>query len=210
MAQPWVKRSSLGLCSRYLALNSDAPSAWMLSSNELSPEELFLIQLRDAYTSPLAITLRALAKMTRVQFLFNIPWLAPLITEVMLVDNSTIRTCAKEIYDNHVLPLLLEAHSSSLGSGIERSVPKYSSVPSPSSVPVPVPATSTSTSTAPSHSDGESLLGNVVGSTDVVENTGGKEGTKTAEGTDATSADASQSRSSSGKGKGKGKNKSGK
>ena len=72
------------------------------------PQLQYENDLLDIYTSTIAILLRGIAAFTRAQFKRNLSWIGPMIGEMTLVSNITVRTCVKEVYDSHYLPILLE------------------------------------------------------------------------------------------------------
>ena len=122
LANSYLAHVVTDLCEEYLAMDRVisviAPalpsSSLSLSIEEyqsagLDPHDVLLKERMMAFSSPVAICLRGLSQITREQFKQNVQWLAPLLSDMTLVSNDTVRACVKEVMDAHVVPILQES-----------------------------------------------------------------------------------------------------
>jgi hypothetical protein len=106
LAKPWVQTVTTEVLTRYTALEAAAEEL-LSQSHEKTELMAFRESIRDAYTSPVAITLRSVAQMRPALFKQSAPWLLPLLSDLTMVSDPTVRRCNKEVLDALVLPLAL-------------------------------------------------------------------------------------------------------
>ena len=68
----------------------------------------FLIEFKIAHAPGVLIVLQSLLQISNTQFKRNIAWVAPMLSALSVVDDRSIRSAVKLVYDRHLNPLVIE------------------------------------------------------------------------------------------------------
>ena len=67
----------------------------------------FLVEQRDAYISLIAVIIQGVLNFSDTQFKANASWILPLISDIIINSNGTLRQCVKDIFDKHIQSIVL-------------------------------------------------------------------------------------------------------
>ena len=73
-----------------------------------SETDPFEMEHRDAYISLVAVILRGISSFSFSQFQDNTGWIMPLLSEISLSPNRTLRLSTKEVFDKFVQPIVID------------------------------------------------------------------------------------------------------
>lgn len=93
------------VCSRYVDAEADIDR----QAGSIQGHRRFSLLLHAAYTPVIISAVREVVEFSRGQFSRNVKWLVPLLSQLILCDDKSIRTHVSNIYMRHINSNILVA-----------------------------------------------------------------------------------------------------
>jgi brefeldin A-inhibited guanine nucleotide-exchange protein len=98
----WIREFSPRILNRFLRLDGASKSG-----NGSLKAIVFATELKAAYSKPVIALLAGLSNMERSQFLEHSSWSVPLLSDMIMCSDDTVRSAVRKVFVDHVNPLIL-------------------------------------------------------------------------------------------------------